>query len=131
MKKPRTGDAGLLGFLMGGTCNGEGLPSHLLHSTSTIRPSEHIATGFTCSSSGYSRLMSQSAVVIFSRCSAIDAHQLTSGACVVEMPFQKFAPFFSSQELDTMTAAYNEAWPQLTQTTSIPAHRLSEMKAKL
>jgi hypothetical protein len=47
------------------------------------------------------------------------------------MPFQKFAPFFSSQELDAMTAAYNEAWPQLTQTTSIPAHRFSEVKAKL
>ena len=48
-----------------------------------------------------------------------------------EMLFQKFAPFFNSQELETMTAAYNEAWPRLTQTSSIPAHRLSEVKAKL
>jgi hypothetical protein len=75
--------------------------------------------------------MSQWTVVIFSRGSAIDAHQLTSGACVVEMPFQKFASFFSSEELDAMTAAYNETWPRLTQTTPIPAHQFSEVKAKL
>ena len=47
---------------------------------------------------------------------------------MVGMPFQEFAPFFSPDELDAMTAAYNEACPQL---MAVAAVTSGDMKAKL
>jgi hypothetical protein len=47
------------------------------------------------------------------------------------MPFQEFAPFFSPDELDAMTAAYKEAWPQLIPVAAIFPDRFGDMKAKL
>ena len=47
------------------------------------------------------------------------------------MPFQEFEPFFSPDELDAMTAAYNGAWPQLISVTDVRPDRFDDMKAKL
>jgi hypothetical protein len=47
------------------------------------------------------------------------------------MPFQEFAPFFSPDELDAMTAAYNEAWPQLIGAAAVVPHQFSDVKVKL
>jgi hypothetical protein len=62
--------------------------------------------------------------VIFSRGSAIELDKY----CVVGMPFQEFSPFFSPDELDAMTAAYNGACPQL---MSVAALTSGDLKAKL
>jgi hypothetical protein len=50
---------------------------------------------------------------------------------VTGMPFQEFEPFFSPDELDAMTAAYNGAWPQLISVAAVRPDRFDDMKAKL
>ena len=47
------------------------------------------------------------------------------------MPFQDFAPFFSPDELDAMTAAYNDAWPQLMAVAAVFPGQFGDVKAKL